>query len=110
MALEWIGSDARHRLAQFKRVRLLERFGPDKPIPTMLRGLKACDVGNSLSGPQCQLRYWDSMTPERRSEAMAKDGLPESWTNFHSGEFGPIPARQKLLIEHSSTMARPRSC
>jgi hypothetical protein len=53
-----------HRFAQFKRAKLLKRFGPDKPMPTMLRDLKPCDIGNSISGPQCQLRYWDSMTPE----------------------------------------------
>jgi hypothetical protein len=69
-----------HRFAQFKRARLLVRFGPDKPMPTMLRDLKPCDIGNSLSGLQCQLRYWDSMTPEARAEAMSKGGLPESWT------------------------------
>jgi hypothetical protein len=68
-----------HRFAQFKRVALLERFGADKPMPTMLRDLKPCDIGDSLSGPQCQLRYWDSMTDERRGEAIAKGGLPESW-------------------------------
>ena len=69
-----------HRFAQFKRVSLLKRFGPDKPMPTMLRDLKPCNIGNSLSGPQCQLRYWDSMTPEARAEAIGKGGMPESWT------------------------------
>jgi hypothetical protein len=49
-------------------------------MPSMLRDLNPCDVGNSLSGPQCQLRYWDSMTPEVRAEASAKGGLPENWT------------------------------
>ena len=69
-----------HRFAQFKLASLLMRFGPDKPMPTMLRDLKPCNDGNSLSGPQCQLRYFDSMTPEARAEAGAKGGLPESWT------------------------------
>lgn len=69
-----------HRFAQFKQTTLLEQFGPGKPMPTMLRDLKPCDIGNSLSGPQCQLRYWDSMTPEARAEASSKGGLPESWT------------------------------
>jgi hypothetical protein len=68
-----------HCFAQFKRSKLLERFGPDKPMPTMLRDLKPCDIGNSLSGLQCQLRYWDSMTAEARAEANAKGGLPKSW-------------------------------
>ena len=69
-----------HRFAQFKRAKLLERFGPDKPMPTMLRDLKPCDFGGGTSGPQCQLRYWDSMTAEARSEAIGKGALPESWT------------------------------
>ena len=69
-----------HRFAQFKRTTLIERFGPEKVMPSMLRDLKPCDVGNSLSGPQCQLRYWNSMTPEARAEALERDGLPESWS------------------------------
>jgi hypothetical protein len=68
-----------HRFAQFKRAALLKRFGPDKVMPSMLRDLKPCDIGNSFSGPQCQLRYWDSMTAEARAEASAKGELPESW-------------------------------
>ena len=69
-----------HRFAQFKRTTLLDRFGLDKVMPSMLRDLKPCDIGNSFSGPQCQLGYWDSMTPEARAEAISKGGLPESWT------------------------------
>ena len=69
-----------HRFAQFKRPTLLKRFGSDKPMPTMLRDLKPCEVGNSLSGPQCQLRHRESMTPDARAEAIAKGGLPKSWT------------------------------
>jgi hypothetical protein len=69
-----------HRFAQFKRASLLKRFGPDKPMPTMLRDLKPCNVGGRTSGPQCQLRYWDAMTPEARAEAISKGGLPQSWT------------------------------
>jgi hypothetical protein len=69
-----------HRFAHFKRAAVLARFGHEKPMPTMLRDLKPCDVGNSLSGPQCQLRYWDSMTAETRADASAKGGSPESWT------------------------------
>jgi hypothetical protein len=66
--------------AQLKRAALLERFGPDKVMPSMLGDLKPCGIGGSTSGLQCQLRYWDSMTPEARAEASAKGGLPESWT------------------------------
>jgi hypothetical protein len=51
-----------HRFAQLQLAKLLEQFGPGKPMPTMLRDLKPCDIGDSLSGPQCQLRYWDCMT------------------------------------------------
>jgi hypothetical protein len=69
-----------HRFAQFKRATLLKRFGPDKVTPSMLRDMKPCDIGNSLSGPQCQLCYWDAMTPEARAEAVTKGGLPKSWT------------------------------
>jgi hypothetical protein len=46
-----------HRFAQFKRTTLLKRFGPDKPMPSMLRDLKPCAIGGGTSGPQCQLRY-----------------------------------------------------
>jgi hypothetical protein len=59
-----------HRLAQFKRAKL--QFGTDKPMPTMLRDLKPYNIGGGTSGPQCQLRYWDSMTPDARAEASAK--------------------------------------
>jgi hypothetical protein len=69
-----------HRFAQFKRATLLTRFGSDEPMPSMLRDLKPCNIGGGTSGPQCQLRYWDSMTAEARSEAIGKGGLPESWT------------------------------
>jgi hypothetical protein len=69
-----------HRFAQFKRTTLLERFGPDKVIPSMLRDLKPCNIGNSLSGPQCQLGYFDRMTDAALAEAITKGGLPESWS------------------------------
>jgi hypothetical protein len=68
-----------HRFAQFKRTTLLARFGPDKPMPSMLQDLKPRNIGGGTSGPQCQLVYWDAMTPERRAEATARGGLPESW-------------------------------
>ena len=60
-----------HRFAQFKRARL-RGLGPDKPMPTMLPDLKPYNIGGGTSGPQCQLRYWDSMTPDARAEASAK--------------------------------------
>jgi hypothetical protein len=46
-----------HRFAQFKRAKLLERFGPDKPMPTMLRDLKPCDIGGATSGPRWSPRW-----------------------------------------------------
>ena len=41
-------------------------------MPSMLRDLKPCNIGNSLSGPQCLLGYWDRMTDAARAEAVAK--------------------------------------
>jgi hypothetical protein len=70
----------RHRFAQFKRATLLERFGPDQPMPSLLRQLKACNIGGGISGPQCQLIYWDAMKAEKRAAAIAKGGLPRGWT------------------------------
>jgi hypothetical protein len=61
-----------HRFAQFKRTTLLARFGPNKIMPSMLRDLKPCNIGNSLSGPQCQLGSWDRMMSEGRAEAISK--------------------------------------
>jgi hypothetical protein len=69
-----------HRFAQFGRDRLIERFGADYPMPTLLRTLKPCNIGNGMSGPQCQLAYWDNLKPEQRAEAIAKGGIPESWS------------------------------
>jgi hypothetical protein len=68
-----------HRFAQFRTSGLLERFGPDMPMPSMLGKMKPCNIGNGTSGPQCQLVYWDAMTAERRAGAVARGGLPETW-------------------------------
>jgi hypothetical protein len=68
-----------HRFAQFKRAKLLKRFGPDKVMPSMLGDLKPCSIGCGISGQQCQLRYWDAMTDAARAEAIDRGGLPESW-------------------------------
>jgi len=65
-----------HRFAQFKRS-LLKRFGPDLPMPSMLRDLKPCTVGGGTSGPQCQLRYWDAMIDAARAEAIGRGGAPK---------------------------------
>jgi hypothetical protein len=66
-----------HRHAQFKRSTLLDRFGPDKVMPSMLADLKPCRIGGGTSGPQCQLRFWDAMTDEARAEAIGMGGLPD---------------------------------
>jgi len=47
-------------------------------MPSLLRDLKPCNLGNGMSGPQCQVAYWDSLKAERRAEAIAKGGIPES--------------------------------
>ena len=74
-----------HRFAQFGRAGLIERFGADQPMPSLLRILKPCSIGNSLSGPQCQLAYFDRLMPERQAPAIARGGLPATWqVDWHS--------------------------
>jgi hypothetical protein len=74
-----------HRFAQFRRDRLIERFGADKAMPSLLRILKPCSIGNSLSGPQCQLAYFARLMPERQAAAIARGGLPATWqVDWHS--------------------------
>jgi hypothetical protein len=68
-----------HRFAQFNTARLLERFGPHQAMPSLLGKLKPCQVGGRMSGPQCQLVYWDAMNPEKRRAAIDRGGIPESW-------------------------------
>jgi hypothetical protein len=68
-----------HRFAQFGRAGLIKRFGPQHPMPTLLRLLKPCTIGNAMSGPQCQLAYFDRLMPERQAEAVARGGLPAAW-------------------------------
>jgi hypothetical protein len=54
-------------------------------MPSLLRILKPCTIGNALSGPQCQLAYFDRLTPERQAEAVARGGLPAAWqVDWHS--------------------------
>jgi hypothetical protein len=74
-----------HRFAQFSRAGLVERFGADQCMPSLLRVLKPCSIGNSLSGPQCQLVFFDRLMPERQAEAVARGGLPATWqVDWHS--------------------------
>jgi hypothetical protein len=68
-----------HRYAQFRRDRLIERFGAEQPMPSLLNKLKPCNIGGTSSGPQCQLVYWDRLTAERQAAATARRGLPKSW-------------------------------
>jgi hypothetical protein len=74
-----------HRFAQFRRAGLIDRFGLDHPMPTLLRILKPCSIGGGMSGPQCQLAYFDRLTPERQAEAVARGRLPAAWqVDWHS--------------------------
>jgi hypothetical protein len=74
-----------HRFAQFGRDRLIERFGPEQPMPSLLRILKPCSTGDRLSGSQCQLAYFDRLMPERQAEAVDRGGLPAAWrVDWHS--------------------------
>jgi hypothetical protein len=74
-----------HRFAQFRRASLIERFGPEQPMPTLLRILKPCTIGNGLSALQCQLAYFDRLMPERQAQAIARGGLPPAWqVDWHS--------------------------
>jgi hypothetical protein len=74
-----------HRFAQFRRDRLIDRFGAEQPMPSLLRVLKPCSIDAGLSGPQCQLAYFDRLTPERQAAAIARGGLPAAWQiDWHS--------------------------
>jgi hypothetical protein len=74
-----------HRFAQFGRDRLIKRFGDEQPMPSLLRILKPCSIGGGMSGPQCQLAYFDRLTPERQAAALAQGGLPPAWqVDWHS--------------------------
>jgi hypothetical protein len=74
-----------HRFAQFRRNGLIERFGPDYAMPSLLRTLKPCSIGAGLSGPQCQLASFDRLAPERQAAAIARGGLPMAWqVDWHS--------------------------
>jgi hypothetical protein len=74
-----------HRFAQFRRAGLIDRFGPDQPMPTLLRVLKPCSIGGSMSGPQCQLAYFDRLQAERQAAAIERGGLPPTWqVDWHS--------------------------
>jgi hypothetical protein len=54
-------------------------------MPSLLRILKPCAIGNGLSGPQCQLAYFDRLMPERQAAAIARGGLPAAWrVDWHS--------------------------
>jgi hypothetical protein len=74
-----------HRFAQFGRAGLIERFGANQAMPSLLRILKPCSIGGGMSGPQCQLSFFDRLTPERQAEAVARVGLPAAWqVDWHS--------------------------
>jgi hypothetical protein len=74
-----------HRFAQFRRAGLIEQFGTELPMPTLLGKLKPCSIGDGLSRPQCQLAYFDRMMPEHQVAAIERGGLPAAWTvDWHS--------------------------
>jgi hypothetical protein len=52
---------------------------------SLLRLLKPCSIGDGISGPQCQLVYFDSLTPESKAAALDRGGLPAGWrVDWHS--------------------------
>jgi hypothetical protein len=54
-------------------------------MPSLLRIQKPCAIGNGLSGPQCQLVFFDRLMPERQAAAIARGGLPAAWqVDWHS--------------------------
>jgi hypothetical protein len=65
-ASRWVGEEIKdpvvrvycpecHRFAQFGRAGLVERFGADEPMPSLLRILKSCTVGDGMSGRSVSL-------------------------------------------------------
>jgi hypothetical protein len=71
-----------HRLAQFRRAGLIERFGPRHPMP------------DAAADPEAvrdrQRHVWGAvpallLTSERQAAAVARGGLPAAWqVDWHS--------------------------
>jgi hypothetical protein len=67
-----------HRCAQFRRAGLIERFGAEHDMPSLLAKLQPCDRPNDMRS-RCRLVYFDRLQPERQAEALARGGLPATW-------------------------------
>jgi len=73
-----------HRFAQFGRAGLIERFGAEHDMPSLLSKLRPCDRPNDMSN-RCRLVYFDRLAPERQAEAIARGGMPAAWqADWHS--------------------------
>lgn len=92
-----------HDFAQFGSTGLIERFGAYQAMPLLLRMLRPCSIGNGMSGPQCQLAYFDRLMPERQAAAIARAGLPATWqVDWH--------ARRDRGVTAESGGRRGRAC
>ena len=74
-----------HRFAQYRKDRMIKRFGGEIHGHTLLVKLKPCDRRTEgVGAAPCQLHYWDLMSREAREKALAemaaKGGLPKGWT------------------------------
>jgi hypothetical protein len=73
-----------HCFAQFRTARLIERFGADHGMPSLLAKLRPCGKPNDMRD-RCRLVYFDAMSPERQAGALARGGLPATWqADWHS--------------------------
>jgi hypothetical protein len=69
---------------QFRRAGLIERFGAEHDMPSLLAKLRPCDRPNDMRS-RCRLVYFDRLMPERQTEAIARGGLPSAWqVDWHS--------------------------
>src|SRR5262245_21599662 len=98
-----------HKWAQLRTARLLERYGPDECMPSLLSKVRPCTKRITYSN-QCRLAYWDCMTDHERSAALDTGGMPDAWRERLlppwwdtikdiceglSGSYGPTPRVSK---------------
>jgi hypothetical protein len=67
-----------HRFAQYGRERLVERFGRDQSLPSLLDKLTPCPRVKDQRRP-CQVTYFDLLPAEARQRAIDRGGLPAGW-------------------------------
>jgi hypothetical protein len=67
-----------HRFAQFRTAGLVERFGAEHDMPSLLAKLRPCDRPNDMRS-RCRLVYWDAMKDSSRAAALATGGMPDAW-------------------------------